>query len=75
MQMILSKIALGIVLIVIVLFMIENTLVGAISLFSLIYISYYIGKLEDKTTIDKKVRRIAWAVYAVTTIVGLLSIL
>jgi hypothetical protein len=77
---IINRISFAVILLVVVLFLIDKSVfgfhfLGAIPLISLVLISNYIGRLERKAGVDKKVRIVGMICFIVTAIIGLLLIL
>ena len=73
---ILNKISIAVLIIVVVLFSVDKSYlgfsyIGAIPLFCLMLVTIYIGKLERKTAINKKVKIISWISFIATIIIGL----
>ncbi|RLL47113.1 hypothetical protein D8M04_07980 [Oceanobacillus piezotolerans] len=80
MKMILNRIALGVILLVVVLFSVDKSIlghgyIGLISFVCFLLIINYISTLEKKDQIDKKVKIIGWFCFFGTVIIGLLLII
>ena len=68
------------ILLVVVLFLVDKSIlgfdfIGVISLVCFVLVIYYIGKLEKKAEIDKKLKIISWICFFVTVLIGLVLIL
>ena len=79
-QTIINKISIAVILIVVVLFMVDKSYlgfnyIGVISFVCFVLIINYIGKLEKKAEIDKKVKIISWICFFATVIIGWLLII
>ena len=80
MQTIINKISLALILLVLVLFLVDKSFlgynyIGAIPFVCFVLVVNYIGKLEKKAEIDKKVKIISSICFIVIVITGLLLIL
>ena len=80
MKTIINRIALGVVLLIVVLFSFDKNYlghwyIGTISFVSFVLVINYIGTLERKTEIDKKTKIIGWICFFVTLIIGWLLII
>ena len=79
-QTIINKISIAVILLVVVLFLVDKSILGVnflgvIPLICLVLVTSYIGKLEKKAEIDKKVKIIGWACFVATGIIGWLLII
>lgn len=68
------------IVLVVVLFLVDKSIlgvnfIGVIPLICLFLVTSYIGKLEKKAEIDKKVKIISWICFFATAIIGLVLIL
>ena len=80
MKTIINRIALGVFVLVIVLFSFDKSslgywYIGIIPFTSLILVVNYISRLEKKAEIDKKVNIISWICFLATVIIGWLLII
>lgn len=80
MQTIINKISLALILLVLVLFLVDKSFlgynyIGAIPFVCFVLVMNYIGKLEQKAEVNKKVKIISSICFVVTIIIGLLLIL
>ena len=80
MKTVINRIALGVIILVVVLWEVDKAslgywYIGIIPLICLILVNYYISKLEKKDEIDKKVNIIGWICFFATGIIGLVLIL
>ena len=80
MKTIINQIALGVILLVVVLWEVDKAslgywYIGVIPLICLILVVNYISKLEKKDEIDKKVKIIGWICFFATGIIGWLLII
>jgi len=79
-QTIINKISIAVIVIVVALFLVDKSIlgvnfIGVIPLICLVLVTSYIGKLEKKAEIDKKVKIISWICFFATGIIGLVLIL
>ena len=81
MKTIINRISIALIVLVVVLFLVDKSIlgvnwyIGVIPLICLVLVIFYIGKLEKKAEIDKKVKIISWICFFVTAIIGLVLIL
>ena len=80
MQTIINKISLAVILLVVVLFLVDKSFlgynyIGAIPFICFVFVMSYIGRLEKKAEIDKRVKVISSICFFVIVIIGLLLIL
>lgn len=80
MKTIINRIALGVILLVVVLFSGDKSYlghwyIGTISFVCFVLVINYIGTLERKTEIDKKTKIIGWICFFATAIIGLIFII
>ena len=79
-QTIINKISIAVILLVVVLFLVDKSVLGfsylgVISFVCFVLVINYISKLEKKAEIDIKVKIISWICFFVTVIIGLVLIL
>ncbi len=79
-QTIINKISIAVILLVVVLFSVDKSVLGfsylgVISFVSFVLVINYISKLEKKAEINKKVKIISWICFFATVIIGLVLIL
>jgi hypothetical protein len=79
-QTIINKISIAVILLVLILFLVDKTILGVgylgvIPFICLVLVIYYISKLEKKAGINKRVKIIGWICFFVTAIIGLSLIL
>ncbi|RKL65390.1 hypothetical protein CR203_20800 [Salipaludibacillus neizhouensis] len=72
MQTILTNIAIAIVTVFILVYVVDNLMIGIIPLVSLWVVNNYIRELEMKTKVDIKMKKIGTICYFFTVIIGFL---
>ena len=77
---ILNKISMAVILLVVVLFLVDKSFlgfnyIGVVPFVCFVLVINYIGELEKKADIDKKVKLISRICFFATVIIGLLLIL